>query len=81
VFAVCIAVLEKIDATLEAKDKKSKPKIEAAIDKFCMKKEIDPKDKKVVRTEALPCPCPTPPAIKRCSCAYLMIVCSATTST
>lgn len=48
--AVCIAVLEKIDATLAGDDKKKKPKIEAAIDKYCSKKELDSKEKKIVRT-------------------------------
>jgi hypothetical protein len=47
-----VAVLDKIDESLEGKDKKSKPKIEAAIDKFCSKKELSASEKKVVRAES-----------------------------
>lgn len=46
---MCIAVLEKVDATLEGKDKKDKAKIEAAIEAFCAKKDISQQDKKLVR--------------------------------
>jgi hypothetical protein len=45
---VCIKVLEKVDAMLEGDSKKKKPDIEAAIDKFCSKKDLDQKDKKMV---------------------------------
>lgn len=46
---MCIAVLEKVDAALEGKEKKDKVKIEAAIEKFCAKKDISQQDKKLVR--------------------------------
>lgn len=46
--AVCIAVLEKVDAMLEGKAKTNKAKIEAAIDQFCSKKDLSQQDKKLV---------------------------------
>lgn len=59
-FAVCISVLDKIDESLEGKDKKSKPKIEAAIEKFCSKKELSASEKKVVCWSCVQPP-PNPP--------------------
>ena len=45
---MCIAVLEKVEATLDGKAKKDKLKIEAAIESFCAKKDISQQDKKLV---------------------------------
>jgi len=44
---VCIGVLEKIDAGLDAKAKKNKLAIEEAIEIYCTRKDIDNKEKKL----------------------------------
>ena len=44
---VCIGVLEKIDAGLDAKTKKNKLGIEEAIEAYCTRKDIDNKEKKL----------------------------------
>ncbi len=56
---MCIAVLEKVEATLDGKAKKDKLKIEAAIESFCAKKDISQQDKKLVR------------AVERGECVWL----------
>jgi len=44
---VCIGVLEKIDAGLDAKAKKNKLAVEDAIEAYCSRKDIDNKEKKL----------------------------------
>lgn len=46
--AVCIKVLETIDSELQGGDKKKTGKIEAAIDKYCSRKDLHQREKKIV---------------------------------
>ena len=44
---VCIGVLDKIDAGMDAKTKKNKLAVEEAIEAYCSRKDIDNKEKKL----------------------------------
>jgi len=44
---VCIGVLDKIDAGMDAKSKKNKLAVEEAIEAYCTRKDIDNKEKKL----------------------------------
>lgn len=44
---VCIAVLDKIDAGMDAKAKKNKLAVEEAIEAYCSKKDLENKEKKL----------------------------------